>query len=64
MTLYLNEEDVEFLVGAIKLIKENGASNVEKDSGTISGVKLSVYDCGDRIPMVKLEQFEEEAKEE
>ena len=63
MTLYLKERDFEFLVGAVKLIKETNATIAVKDDSTTSGHKLSVYENDEDEIVIEVTQFEEEAKE-
>ena len=60
MTIYLKERDIEFVVGAIKLIKETNATVAVKDDSVTSGHKLMVYENDEDEIVIAATQFEEE----
>ena len=43
MTIFMNEQDVEFCVNAIKLIKDNNATFIKKDTSITNGKCIEVY---------------------
>lgn len=43
MIIYVDEKDIEFCSNAIKLIKENGATDIKKDKSDVDGSSIVVY---------------------
>lgn len=58
MTVIVNEQDIDFCVDAIKLIKENNATFVKKNTSTINDKCIDIYkNCDDEV-VIKIKEID------
>jgi hypothetical protein len=58
MTVIVNEQDIEFCVDAIKLIKDNNATFIKKDTSTINDKCIDIYkNCDDEV-IIKIKEID------
>lgn len=58
MTVIVNEQDIDFCVDAIKLIKENNATFVKKDTSTINDKCIDIYKNMDDEVVIKIKEID------
>lgn len=58
MTVIVNEQDIAFCVDAIKLIKENNATFIKKDTIDINDKCIDVYTNMDDEVIIKIKEIE------
>lgn len=56
MTIFTNEQDIEFCVNAIKLIKDSNATFIKKDISSINDKCIDVYKNQDDKVVVKFKE--------
>jgi hypothetical protein len=53
MTIFMNEQDIEFCVNAMKLIKDSNATFIKKDTSVIDDHCIDVYKNQDDKVVIK-----------
>ena len=57
MTIIVNEQDIEFCVDAIKLIKDRNATFAKKDTSVTNDKRISIYKNYDDEVVIKFEEL-------
>lgn len=58
MTVIVSEQDIDFCVDAIKLIKDNNATFIKKDTSTINDKCIDIYkNCDDEV-VIKIKEID------
>ena len=57
MTVIVNEQDIEFCVDAIKLIKDNNATYIKKDTSNINDKCIDIYKNMDDEVVIKIKEI-------
>lgn len=58
MTVIVNEQDIDFCVDAIKLIKDNNATFIKKDTSTINDKCIDIYKNMDDEVVIKIKEID------
>ena len=53
MTIFMNEQDVDFCVNAIKLIKDSDATFIKKDTSVMNDKCIDIYKNQDEEVVIK-----------
>lgn len=58
MTVLMNEQDIEFCVDAIQLVKDRNATFIKKDTSTINDKCIDVYKNMDDEVIIKIKEID------